>query len=98
MASHTDENAINRYGFHTPYVKPSAFAKPGITPAFIHDQMLTPVGNLADKIEQTVRVPAIMNPAIVGPKLDAINVLKECVSRINNALNDLDTNPRLSNP
>jgi len=98
MAGPNDEIATNRYGFHTPYVKTSAFTKPGITPVFVHDKMLAPVGSLIEKIEQTVRVPAIVNPAITGTKLEAINILKECVSLISNVINDVDANPHLSNP
>lgn len=98
MARSTDENATNRYGFLTPNVKTSAFTKPGIPEVFVHEQMLVPLCNLIEKIEQTVRVPAIINPAITDAKLDAINILKECVSRISNVIDDVDANPHLSNP
>lgn len=82
MASSANEGATNRYAFHAK-AHTSTLSKPGVTPEFVHAEILLPLENL---IEKTLKA-ASLKPDFMGTKQGVVT-LRECVSFVREALKD----------
>lgn len=87
MANSGEESVTNRNGLFAK-ISTSTLSKPGITPEFVHDQLLL-IARLVEKTSKAATINPNFEPTQIGLKN-----LKECVSTVNGVLKSI--NPELA--